>query len=220
MDFPLKARVYPRPRQPKPFAPPGMKAFSFGGQTVVLRKAPPRKSKRFVPKTLISPQMWREMLKKTPPKMKAKKAKKEEREAMKEVVLRAEKTIRIATRDRLDEYCKDYAREGLPGKKNKPKKVKTKTHEDVHAPAKCFQPEILYKKSKRNVNFTVQIERFEEYDHNFTIKDKYSTFPPGQYASFTLRLDGEADVEMPEQKFEEIEVETTINVCGDDRMEE
>merc|ERR1719239_309357 len=156
--------------------------------------------------------MWREMLKKTPPKIRKAPKKKEEREAMKEVVLRAERIIRIATRDSLEDYCKDYCKEGLPGKKGKPKKIKVKTHEGVHAPAKLYEPVIGFKKGKRDVNISVRIERFEEYDHNFTIKDKYSTFPPGQYASFTFMLDGENDIEMPEQKFEEIEIEQTINI--------
>jgi len=209
----------PVARPTKSFHPPGVKAFTFGNQTIVLRPAPPRKTKKFVAKQLMTPSMWRDMLKKTPQKMKPKPKKKEEREAMKEVVLRAEKVIRIATRDQLEDYCKDYAKEGLPGKKGKPKKIKVKIHEDVHEPAKAFEPEIGFKKSKRNVNFTVQIERFEEYDHNFTIKDKYSTFPPGQFASFTLRLDGENDVDMPEQSFEETEVALTVNV-GDPSMEE
>lgn len=192
---------------------PGVKSFRFGNQTIVLKPVPHNKIRRFVPKKLMTPDMWRDMLKKAPPKAIVKAKAKEKRAPMKDIVLRAEKTIRIAQRDTLEDYCKEFCKEGLPGKKNKSKRVKTKIHQTVHGPARVVIPG-KSKTGAKKVNFTVTIKRFEEYSQNITLGDPKAMY--GQCASYTISLGGGEIMEVPEPTFEEIEVEGTINVPTED----
>jgi len=195
---------------------PGVKSFRFGNQTVILKPIPPVKSRRFVAKKLMSPDMWREMLKKAPPKVQMKPKEKEKRAAMKEIVLKAEKTIKIANRESLEDYCKEYCKEGLPGKKHKPRKIKSKLHESALATAiigagKTPKP----KKAPKKINFTVSMSRFEHYESEFTIGDPAS-MNSGPFAAYTFWVDGDGMVEMPEPSFDEIIVGATINIANDD----
>jgi len=214
----FKAKVYRPVRKAEHcvYKGPGVKSFKFGGQLVVLKPIPPKKSKRFEAKKLISPSMWKDMLKKTLQKEIKKVQPKKERAKMKEVVLRAEKTIKIALRESLEDYCKEFCKEGLPGKKHKPRKIKAKMHRSELAQAKLGTGGPKEKKAAKNLNFTVHTSRYEHIDHEVTIGDPKSMMN-GPYTSYTMMKSGDGIVELPPPSFEELVVEMTVQLpCEDD----
>jgi len=213
----FKAKVYRPVRKAEHFVykGPGIKSFKFGGQLVVLKPIPPKKTKRFVAKQLISPDMWKEMLKKTPQKEIIKPKPKKERAKMKEVVLRAEKTIKIAMRESLEDYCKEYCKEGLPGKKHKPRKIKAKVHQSQLAQAKIGTGGPKEKKAGKKAHFTVTTSRYEHIEHEVTIGDPKSMMN-GPFTSYTLCKGGDGMVELPEPSFDELIVEATIQLPNED----
>jgi len=195
--------------------PPGVKSYKFAGEIITLKAIPVQRIRRFVPKKLISPEMWRSMLKKTQQKavVKAKEIKKE-RPAMKEIVLKAEKTIRIAQRDTLENYCNEFCKSGLPGKKYKPRKIsRAKLHRSELKQAKYNLPGAGSKTAAKKVYYNIFTHRFEVYDSSVTIGDPKTMY--AQFACFTLRLGDGPIEEMPEPTFEEVEVVTTINIPCD-----
>ncbi|KAF2349204.1 hypothetical protein FHG87_020041, partial [Trinorchestia longiramus] len=177
-------------RETNTFTAIGRNAFKIGGQMVALRPAKPRVTRggKFQPKPLMSPNMWRSMLKVTPIHEIKKKPVKKERKVLPEVTLRKENVIQIATRDILEEYCDQAVKEGTSGKKCRPKVAKLKTHEGVVGPATVNEVEVLFLPGKRNVNTTIVIRKFEEYESFFTVGDKF-ILPPGPCTSFTFSLD-------------------------------
>jgi len=193
---------------------PGVKAFKFGNQTIILKAVPPSKVRRFVPKKFITADMWKDMLKKIPPKPKMKAKAKEKRPDMKEVILRAEKTIRIATRDTLEEYCREYCKEGLPGKKHKPRKLKPKDHSSALHMARKRDANEIAKTGMKKANYYVSTNRFEVWNTKYTVGDPKSMF--AQFASYTIRIGDDGMDTLPEPTFEEIEVASTINVPTED----
>jgi len=139
---------------------------------------------------------------------------------MKEVVLRIERVIRVATRDMLEDYCKEYAKEGLPNKKNKPRKIKSKVHEGVHQPAMALGGmSVGFKESARPCHITVDINRYESYDEEISLGSFKNMIPGGICTAFTARLNynepEEEDVKMPEKQFDEETVEANISVTGE-----
>lgn len=208
------------------FSSVGRNCFRLGGQMIALKPAksriipgaPMRTIGAFKPKPLMSPNMWRTMLKATPVKAAPVKKEKKKREPLPEITLRKEQVIRIATRDIMEEYCDQVVKEGLPGKKFKPRNLKPKVHEGIVGPAKMTEVEVLFLQGKRQVQMTVVIRRFEEYEDFFTIGDK-TKLPPGPCASFTFSLDymngmKPAAPKIPEKTFETVDVEQTVNVMA------
>lgn len=201
----------------------GKNAFSIGGQVVSLKPCKGRvglaSKSRFQPKPLLSPNMWRNMLKHTPIKELKKKPVKK-REALPEVVLRKERIVHVAKRSIIEEYCDEIAKEGVPGKKGRAKNLKLKTFEGIVGPAVSNQVETLFLQGKRNVSVTVSIKKFEEYESYFTVGDK-SNLPPGPCASFTFSLDDQKDIKIPEKTVQSIDVTETVNVIAfaDDSMD-
>jgi len=215
----FKAKVYRPVRKAEHavFKGPGIKSFQFGGQLVVLKPIPPKKTKRFEAKKLISPSMWKDMLKKTIQKEIKKVQPKKERAKMKEVVLRAEKTIKIAMRESLEDYCKEYCKEGLPGKKHKARKIKAKVHRsEAKLKASRGDGGPKEKKAAKNLNFTVITSRYEHIDHEVTIGDPKSMMN-GPFTSYTLMKGGDGMIELPPPSFEELIVEATVQLpCEED----
>jgi len=154
------------------------------------------------------------MLKKTQQKEIKKVQAKKERAKMKEVVLRAEKTIKIAMRESLEDYCKEYCKAGLPGKKHKPRKIKPKIHRSELGEARSGEAG-KEKKGAKKAHFTVTTSRYERIDHEVTIGDPKSMMN-GPYTSYTLMKGGDGMVEMPEPTFDEYVVEATIQLPSEE----
>ena len=187
----------------------GRNTFNIGGQMISLKPSKCRGVQSFKPKPTMTPAMWRAMLKDTPIKQKAK-VEKKEREVLPEVTLRKELVIQVATRDIMEEYRDQYTKNGVPGKKYKPKSLNPNEHEGIVGPAKVSEVVVNFLPGKRAVEISVVIRRFEEYENFFTVGDK--SLPPGPCASFTFSLESPGPFELPEKTFETVNVEETVNV--------